>query len=229
MRKIFVSLIFIIVVALLGATYILPGYISKQISERVSKNLQTESVQATVDSTPSFKLLSGQIDVLDIQANDVKLDKVNMTKLSVEGQDLQISVQDLLLARHLVITSAKNLVIKGVIDESALTKLLSEKVDKFSDIAVTINPDYIEAVGKISFLGQEATIHVKGNVVLDGKNLFFRVTDAETQNSLFGKIGISITKDVLLASADKLPLEGAKFTRVEQQNGQILIEAAISK
>lgn len=229
MRKIFIGLIFIVIIALVGATYILPNYISNQVSDRVAKNLQTENVKATIDSTPGFKLLFGEIDTLDIQAENVKLDKVNLTNLTVQGNDIKISLQDLLLARHLVINSAQNLKITGVINESDLTKLLNEKVDKVTDIVVKINPDDVEAVGEISFLGQKATIHVKGNIVLDGKNLLFRVTDAETQNSLFGKIGISITKDIFLASADKLPLEGAKFTRVEQQNGQILIEAGINE
>lgn len=61
------------------------------------------------------------------------------------------------------------------------------------------------------------------------ENLLFRITDANTENRLFGKIGISFTKDIFLVSTDKLPLEGAKFTRVEQQNGQVLIEAGINK
>ena len=72
-------------------------------------------------------------------------------------------------------------------------------------------------------------INVKGIIVVEGKNLLFRITDANTENRLFGKIGISFTKDIFLVSTDKLPLEGAKFTRVEQQNGQVLIEAGINK
>ena len=63
---------------------------------------------------------------------------------------------------------------------------------------------------------------------MEGKNLLFRITDANTENRLFGKIGISFTKDIFLVSTDKLPL-GAKFTRVEQQNCQVLIEAGINK
>ena len=229
MRKLLIGLILVVVIALAGATYILPTYISNQISGRIERSLQTDSVSANIETSPSFMMLFGQVDNIDIEATNIKLDKVNLNKLSLKGENIEISVQDLLLARRLVINSADNLTITGLIDENNLAQLLAKEVDKISDIAVKITPDNVEATGKISFLGQEATINVKGIIVVEGKNLLFRITDANTENRLFGKIGISFTKDIFLVSTDKLPLEGAKFTRVAQQNGQVLIEAGINK
>jgi len=229
LRKLLIGLILVVVIALAGATYILPTYISNQISGRIERSLQTDSVSANIETSPSFMMLFGQVDNIDIEATNIKLDKVNLNELSLKGENIEISVQDLLLARRLVINSADNLTITGLIDENNLAQLLAKEVDKISDIAVKITPDNVEATGKISFLGQEATINVKGIIVVEGKNLIFRITDANTENRLFGKIGISFTKDIFLVSTDKLPLEGAKFTRVEQQNGQVLIEAGINK
>ena len=229
MRKLLIGLILVVVIALAGATYILPTYISNQISGRIERSLQTDSVSANIETSPSFMMLFGQVDNIDIEATNIKLDKVNLNELSLKGENIEISVQDLLLARRLVINSADNLTITGLIDENNLAQLLAKEVDKISDIAVKITPDNVEATGKISFLGQEATINVKGIIVVEGKNLLFRITDANTEYRLFGKIGISFTKDIFLVSTDKLPLEGAKFTRVEQQNGQVLIEAGINK
>lgn len=229
MRKLLIGLILVVVIALAGATYILPTYISNQISGRIERSLQTDSVNANIETSPSFMMLFGQVDNIDIEATNIKLDKVNLNELSLKGENIEISVQDLLLARRLVINSADNLTITGLIDENNLAQLLAKEVDKISDIAVKITPDNVEATGKISFLGQETTINVKGIIVVEGKNLLFRITDANTENRLFGKIGISFTKDIFLVSTDKLPLEGAKFTRVEQQNGQVLIEAGINK
>lgn len=229
LRKLLIGLILVVVIALAGATYILPTYISNQISGRIERSLQTDSVSANIETSPSFMMLFGQVDNIDIEATNIKLDKVNLNELSLKGENIEISVQDLLLARRLVINSADNLTITGLIDENNLAQLLAKEVDKISDIAVKITPDNVEATGKISFLGQEATINVKGIIVVEGKNLLFRITDANTENRLFGKIGISFTKDIFLVSTDKLPLEGAKFTRVEQQNGQVLIEASINK
>lgn len=229
LRKLLIGLILVVVIALAGATYILPTYISNQISGRIERSLQTDSVNANIETSPSFMMLFGQVDNIDIEATNIKLDKVNLNELSLKGENIEISVQDLLLARRLVINSDDNLTITGLIDENNLAQLLAKEVDKISDIAVKITPDNVEATGKISFLGQEATINVKGIIVVEGKNLLFRITDANTENRLFGKIGISFTKDIFLVSTDKLPLEGAKFTRVEQQNGQVLIEAGINK
>ena len=229
MRKLLIGLILVVLIALAGATYILPTYISNQISGRIERSLQTDSVSANIETSPSFMMLFGQVDNIDIEATNIKLDKVNLNELSLKGENIEISVQDLLLARRLVINSADNLTITGLIDENKLAQLLAKEVDKISDIAVKITPDNVETTGEICFLGQEATINVKGIIVVEGKNLLFRITDANTENRLFGKIGISFTKDIFLVSTDKLPLEGAKFTRVEQQNGQVLIEAGINK
>ena len=194
MRKLLIGLILVVVIALAGATYILPTYISNQISGRIERSLQTDSVNANIETSPSFMMLFGQVDNIDIEATNIKLDKVNLNELSLKGENIEISVQDLLLARRLVINSADNLTITGLIDENNLAQLLAKEVDKISDIAVKITPDNVEATGKISFLGQEATINVKGIIVVEGKNLLFRITDANTENRLFGKIGISFTK-----------------------------------
>ena len=229
MRKLLMGLILVIIIALAGVTYLLPSYISNQISGRIAKNLQTETVEAQVETTPNFMLLLGQIDNINIKTTNIKLDKVTLNELSLQGKNVEISVQDLLLARRLVVNSAEQLTIAGIIDEVNLTRLLSEEADKFDDVVVKINPENIKATGKISFFGQEAIVDVQGIIVLDGKNIMLRITDASTKNNLLGKIGISFTKDIFLFSADKLPLQNAKFTKVEQQNGQILIEAGINK
>lgn len=223
------GLILVIIIVLAGATYLLPSYISNQISGRIAKNLQTETVEAQVETTPNFMLLLGQIDDINIKTTNIKLDRVTLNELSLQGQNVEISVQDLLLARRLVVNSAEQLTITGIIDEVNLTHLLSEEADKFDDVVVKINPENIKATGKISFFGQEASVDVQGIIVLDGKNIMLRITDASTKNNLIGKIGISFTKDIFLFSADKLPLQNVKFTKVEQQNGQILIEADINK
>lgn len=229
MRKLLMGLILVIIIVLAGATYLLPSYISNQISGRIAKNLQTETVEAQVETTPNFMLLLGQIDDINIKTTNIKLDRVTLNELSLQGQNVEISVQDLLLARRLVVNSAEQLTITGIIDEVNLTHLLSEEADKFDDVVVKINPENIKATGKISFFGQEASVDVQGIIVLDGKNIMLRITDASTKNNLIGKIGISFTKDIFLFSADKLPLQNVKFTKVEQQNGQILIEADINK
>ena len=59
-------------------------------------------------------MLFGQVDNIDIEATNIKLDKVNLNKLSLKGENIEISVQDLLLARRLVINSADNLTITGL-------------------------------------------------------------------------------------------------------------------
>ena len=77
MRKLLIGLILVVVIALAGATYILPTYISNQISGRIERSLQTDSVSANIETSPSFMMLFGQVDNIDIEATNIKLDKVN--------------------------------------------------------------------------------------------------------------------------------------------------------
>ena len=78
--------------------------------------------------------LFGQVDTLKISADNIDLDKVKLNNLTLSGQDIQISVSDLLLARHLVVNSAQNLTVTGTMDEANLTRFLNEKVENISDI-----------------------------------------------------------------------------------------------
>ena len=67
MRKLLIGLILVVVIALAGATYILPTYISNQISGRIERSLQTDSVSANIETSPSFMMLFGQVDNIDIE------------------------------------------------------------------------------------------------------------------------------------------------------------------
>ena len=92
MRKLLIGLILVVVIALAGATYILPTYISNQISGRIERSLQTDSVNANIETSPSFMMLFGQVDNIDIEATNIKLDKVNLNELSLKGENIEISV-----------------------------------------------------------------------------------------------------------------------------------------
>ncbi len=229
MRKLRIIIVAVLIVLIGFGTVLLPSIISSQIESRLAQKIQSDAITAEVNTSPDFMLLFGQVDTINISADNIILDKIKLKNLTLNGQDVQISVADLLLARRLVVNSAQDLTITGIIDENNLTELLNEKVDKISDIQAKISPDGVEATGKISFLGQKASVHVKGHVLVEGTDLIFRITDADTQSSLFGKIGLSFTKDIPIANSSSLPLEGMQFTNVEQQNGQVLIAASVNK
>ncbi len=228
MRK-FLTGIVVIVVVLTAATYLLPSYINSQISSKFQQKLQTEEVSSTINTSPEFMLLFGDVDTLAISADDVNLDKVRLKNLSVNGQNVKISMSDLILARRLVIDSADNLTISCVVDNASLESLLNEKVDGISDITANITPQYVEANGNVSLFGRKADVHIRGNILIEGQNLIFRINEIGTSNSPFSRFGITFKKDIVIAKADSLPMENAKFTKAEQQNGQVLIEATVNK
>ncbi len=229
MRKILGGIIIACVVIIVGVFFAAPSFINYQITEKLQQKVQNDTVQTVIETSPRFMLLFGKIDNLNLSADNIQLGKVDLNNLAIKGSNIDLSMQDLLLARRLVINSADSLVIEGTIDENNLSKLLNEKIDQVSDIKASINDNDVEATGKISLFGRQSDIHVKGHLLLSDNNLIFRITNVDTSNSLIGRIGISFTKDIIVSSADSLPIENAQFTKVEQENGQILIVASVSK
>lgn len=229
MRKILVSIVVICAIIIGGIFYAVPSFINSQVTAKIHQKFKSDDFQAKIQTSPDFMLLFGQIDELNLSANNIELDKVNLNTLTITGQDIDFSVEDLILARRLVVNSAETLTITGTMDESNLAKLLNEKIDNVSDITVSINPDSIDANGKISLLGRASDVHVRGYFLLQDNNLIFRITDADTTNNLFGKISINLTKDIIISNTTSLPIENTQFTKVEQQNGQVLIEASVNK
>lgn len=229
MRKLLIGLVVIVIAAAVGAVYALPSYINSQIETKIQQKIKAEQVTAQIETSPNYMLLFGDVDNLNLEATNVNLDKVTLNKLTVNGTNLDISVEDLLLARRLVINSADTFSIVGTIDEANLAKLLNEKVSNISNIAVTIAPSGIVATGKISFFGHSVDVIVNGNIVLENNNLIFRISDVSTANDFLGKINLNLKKDIQIGNSQSLPIDGAQFTNVEQQNGQILIEANVNK
>lgn len=229
MRKLLIGIVAIIAIAAIGAIYLLPSYINNQIETKIQQKIKAQQVTTQIETTPSYMLLLGNVDSLNLEATNVNLDKVTLNKLTVTGTNLDISVEDLLLSRRLVINSADTFSVIGTIDEANLARLLQEKVTNISDIAVTIAPDKIQSTGKISLLGHSIDVNVIGHIVLENHNLIFKITDISTVNKAFGKLNLNLAKDISIGNEQSLPIEGAQFTNVEQQNGQILIEANINK
>ena len=229
MRKIIAGFITLLIVVIVGVFFFAPTIINSQINSKIQQKIKTNQVEVHLDSSPEFMLLFGQIDNLYLTGNDISLDKVKLNNLTLKGTNIDFSVEDLLLARRLVINSAEELSIQGTIDEENLAKLLSDKIDNVSDIAVSINPENIEATGRVSLFGKSAMIHVVGHLLIQDNKLIFRITNADTSGGILGKIGVSFTKDIVVSNTTSLPIENARFTKIEQQNGQVLILADIDK
>ena len=228
LRKFLLSLIVLAALIAAGAAYFLPSLIESRISSEVQEKINADAVQVNIVSSPQYMLLLGKVDELDISAGDVKLGDTALSALDVQGRNLDISLEDLLLARRLVISSADQLTVRGTLSEQALTRLLNEKVDGVSDITAQIRPEGIDATGRIALFGRYADLHIRAKVFIEGSQLMLRITDIDTSGGVFGRIGVSFTKDIPLADTSSLPVENAQFTKAEQQNGQVLIEAAVN-
>ena len=229
LRKFLLGIIALAAIAAIGAVYFLPslieGQISSELSGRMSGGDAAAPVSVNIETSPQYMLLAGRVDSMDASAQNVRLGDVTLDELHLTGSGLDISVEDLLLARRLTLESADSLAVTGTVGEAALAHLLNEKVSGVSDIAVQINPDAVNATGKIKLFGQSLDLHVKGRVFIEGQQLMLRISDFDTSGGRFGRIGISFTKNIQIADASSLPISNARFTKAEQQNGRLLIEA----
>lgn len=229
LRKFLLGIIALAAAIAIGAVYFLPslieGRISSELSGRMSGGDAAAPVSVNIETSPQYMLLAGRVDSMDASAQNVRLGDVTLDELHLTGSGLDISVEDLLLTRRLTLESADSLAVTGTVGEAALSHLLNEKVSGVSDIKVQINPDAVNATGKIKLFGQSLDLHVKGRIFIEGQQLMLRISDFDTSGGRFGRIGISFTKNIQIADAASLPISNARFTKAEQQNGRLLIEA----
>ena len=63
MKKFIVVLIVLAVVVFGGAQIVLPGFVQKQLEAQIGGQLQAESVNLHVESSPALRLALGDVDV----------------------------------------------------------------------------------------------------------------------------------------------------------------------
>ena len=218
-------LIGIVVLAAAFCQLLLPGIISGNLANRIKEAARAENVTANVRAMPGFMLLAGQMDNLDVVVDNAWLGDIQVSRLSLDGENLQLDYSALDSRDGSAIQSADNLELTGVITQQALQDMLVKKMEKVDNLHVQMDTDKISATGQVKLLGRMADITLEGKVLPENGGLYFHMTRLDIRNAVLGQAVLgNFFGDILIFDLYNSPIR-AEIDDVQQQAGQVTIKA----
>lgn len=204
MRKLLIGIIAVFVGFIALSQLFLPMLAQGMISSRIKELAQSESVTVNVKKFPAFCLLAGQLDEVDIRADNSVLGDVPVSELTLKGTKVVIPVSKITSAFE--IESAEALEMTGVFTEENLALLLKNKVDKLNNVTVAITTELITAKGEMKIAGKTAELLLEGKVEADGDSIVFLPSRIEVKNSRLGKFAMGLLGELELLDFKSLKL-----------------------
>lgn len=218
-------LIGIVVLAAAFCQLLLPGIIGGNLANRIKEAARAENVTANVRAVPGFMLLAGQMDNLDVVVDNAWLGDIQVSRLTLHGENLQVDYSALDSRDGSAIQSADNLELTGVITQQALQDMLVKKMEKVDNLHVQMDADKISATGQVKLLGRMADITLEGKVLPENGGLYFHMTRLDIRNAVLGQAVLgNFFGDILIFDLYNSPIR-AEIDDVQQQAGQVIIKA----
>lgn len=218
-------LIGIVVLAAAFCQLLLPGIIGGNLANRIKETARAENVTANVRAMPGFMLLAGQMDNLDVVVDNAWLGDIQVSRLTLHGENLQVDYSALDSRDGSAIQSADNLELTGVITQQALQDMLVKKMEKVDNLHVQVDADKISATGQVKLLGRMADITLEGKVLPENGGLYFHMTRLDIRNAVLGQAVLgNFFGDILIFDLYNSPIR-AEIDDVQQQAGQVTIKA----
>ncbi len=218
-------LIGIVVLAAAFCQLLLPGIMGGNLANRIKEAARAENVTANVRAVPGFMLLAGQMDNLDVVVDNAWLGDIQVSRLTLHGENLQVDYSALDSRDGSAIQSADNLEFTGVITQQALQDMLVKKMEKVDNLHVQMDADKISATGQVKLLGRMADITLEGKVLPENGGLYFHMTRLDIRNAVLGQAVLgNFFGDILIFDLYNSPIR-AEIDDVQQQAGQVTIKA----
>lgn len=218
-------LIGIVVLAAAFCQLLLPGIIGGNLANRIKEAARAENVTANVRAMPGFMLLAGQMDNLDVVVDNAWLGDIQVSRLTLHGENLQVDYSALDSRDGSAIQSADNLELTGVITQQALQDMLVKKMERVDNLHVQMDADKISAAGQVKLLGRMADITLEGKVLPENGGLYFHMTRLDIRNAVLGQAVLgNFFGDILIFDLYNSPIR-AEIDDVQQQAGQVTIKA----
>lgn len=218
-------LIGIVVLAAAFCQLLLPGIIGGNLANRIKEAARAENVTANVRAMPGFMLLAGQMDNLDVVVDNAWLGDIQVSRLTLHGENLQVDYSALDSRDGSAIQSADNLELTVVITQQALQDMLVKKMEKVDNLHVQMDADKISATGQVKLLGRMADITLEGKVLPENGGLYFHMTRLDIRNAVLGQAVLgNFFGDILIFDLYNSPIR-AEIDDVQQQAGQVTIKA----
>lgn len=187
MRKkllIALSVLIFLIIAGVVAEFVLTSQAESQLASIVQKKLNlSRPPEVKITAHPLlFKLYQGQIDYIQISADNVIYDKFNADQIVVTIKNLEFDSSLLLSRRELLVEKVDAGLLKIVISEAEVNKYAQGILP---GSRIKLEKGRLRYLGKVSYFGQEIDLNLVGRIGIDpaGTSLSF-FPDEASLNSL---------------------------------------------
>ncbi len=163
MKKFLLFIVFLIIICLVGAQFVVPKYMESLVESEIDTSLQPSSQTVVIESTPAFKLVYGQADRVAGTLENVKLGKLNFSSFHYEANNIVINPISLIASHEVDVLSLGPSYVEGVFLEDDLKNFLLQNTEGLQDANVRINNDHITLTGTVNIMGS-----LKGQASLEG-------------------------------------------------------------
>ena len=217
------AVIIFLIVAVIGGVFALPHAVTTMITDSLRARTGAEDVQLSIIDSP--RLIFGEIGAIDGVMRQGRIGKLFVRELTLTGTNLRFDMGALLSAHELTLTEAERVEMRGVVDEDAIRELITNAADKFTDVAVTVQPDHILATAKTRAFGQTFEVTLEGGFVIVSGDLYYKATRISARGLGLNALSLDgLFPDVLVARAGTLPF-GLAFETVEAKDGVVILTA----
>ncbi len=220
MKKFIVVLIVLAVVVFGGAQIVLPGFVQKQLEAQIGGQLQAESVNLHVESSPALRLALGDVDVFRGDLENVKLGTLNFADIHFDIANMQLDPVDLLMNRRVTIKSLGSGEIEGTVTQNDLQHFLEANVKGLNINQVIVKSDGLEIVGTIDIGVITGTADIKGRLELNQNQLQFSPQRFEINGAGIGGLNAGVLKPIAVYDFGKFPIP-VTAQRLDTENGEI--------
>lgn len=225
MRRFGVVLMSVLVLLAAFSQLVLPGLMENRLGSLIQKETQAEAVNVDLQSMPGVLLLAGQADRIDITADKAWLGDIQVEKLTLHGENVQVDFSALDKRDGSAIRSSDRLELTGSITSQALQEMLEKKLDKVENLSASMDRDKLTASGQVKLIGRMADIHLEGRVLARDGGLYFHMTQLDIKNAVFGQAVLgNFFGEILLFDLYNSPVR-AEIDDVEQHDGYVVIKA----
>lgn len=223
MKKFLLFIIFLIVVILIAAQFLLPDLVSRQIEDTMGKKLNTSEATVRIEAKPAARILLGEVDHLSGNFENAQLGALTFSDVHVNLKSVQVNPFQLILTRQVEITSLGNGEIETLITNADLEALINKSVKGLNDARVNITEDGVELTGQVNVGGfLKGAASVSGTLVIKDNQLVFAPNRFAIQGINVSGLNSSLLKDVPIYDFGNFPIT-AEAERVILKTGEVHI------
>ena len=236
MRKFLILIGTLVIILAVLSEIVLPQILTGMLKTKISEFTYSQEVDLSIDSSPRFMIAAGQVDEIHSEVKNGKIGELETIDLKLNGEKVKVDMPALLFGDKTNDTEKRKQVedyIKsigkvemiGIVSEENLKNFLEKRVSQLDNIQLKMTKDEITATSNVNIMGRNADLELRGIIIADEGNLYFRMTKLNVKNAILRHVQLDrFFGDIKIADANKLPI-GLKFENVELQEGQVVLTA----